>query len=86
MSDINIQPGTWIKVFDKDVSGSFRLVGFKARVKRAVVMPTEITGVTIKAMDDDISPRMHWEPELGNLYNMYVYNSGRDSGLIEVDV
>ena len=91
MSDIKIEPNTWVKVLNADVSGSFRLVGFEARVKRSEVIPTGITGVTIpKGEQADANAidanRLYWKPKVGNTLNLYVYNMSRTYGLIEVDV
>ena len=82
MSDIRIEPNSWVKIFDADVSGSFRLVGFEARVKRALVEPTGLTGVTIPKSEQadasgDPTTRLYWKPVDGNTLNLYVYNMSR---------
>lgn len=83
MSDIKIEPGEWVEVFDENTDGFFRLYSMLAKVKRSATIPTD-GGVSVMVTETTPSELMTNTAD-GKL-KLYVFNSGRTSGIIEKDL
>lgn len=83
MSDIQVNPGEWVEVFDENTSGVFRVYSMMARVVRATSTPTA-GGVTLDC--DENRPSGLLMNDADGVLKLYLYNSGRTPGYIEKDV
>lgn len=83
MSNIIVNPGEWVEVFDETTDGMFRLYSMLAKVKRSATIPTD-GGVSVTVTENTSSELMTNTAD-GKL-KLYVYNSGRTSGFVEKDL
>ncbi len=83
MSDLSVTPGEWVEVFDEDTSGMFRIYSMHAKIKRSSTPPTE-GGVTVDV--DESTPSELFSNVSDGVLKLYVYNSGRSVGYVEIDL
>lgn len=84
MPRIEVPSQTWVEVFDKDTSGSFKTYNFNSRVIRSASVPTHKGGVAIEGGKGIYSDIISIASDGTN--NLYIYNPSMYTGYVDKDI